>query len=229
MGELRLGATTRRLSDQTVFDAFGTNGLGSRSTSSSAAPRRRPPDNSIGYFLPSNIGGFYGQAMVAASESGTSLDRGGRHMSGRIGFAAGPFDVSAAAGHQRLQATAIVKDLQRRRLVRPRLHEAVRYYQRDNTTSATSARPACRSEPPSTWARPNPRRLRPRQARRRVRTPLSIRSRPPHTTCPSDAMYGTVFPPCEQGPTGLALPQGITPITAGGDSKGSRSAVRHIF
>ena len=35
----------------------------------STAARRQ--DNSIGYFLPANLGGFYGQVMVAAGEGGT--------------------------------------------------------------------------------------------------------------------------------------------------------------
>ena len=106
-GELRLGRDyTPTFWNQTIFDAFGTNGLGSslnvvqRGTAMSSHVRQ---DNSIGYFLPSNIGGFYGQVMAAASEGGTSLDLPGRHISGRVGFAAGPFDVAAAFGHQRYQ------------------------------------------------------------------------------------------------------------------------------
>ena len=43
-------------------------------------------DNSIGYFLPSNLGGFYGQVMVAAGENGTSGDRHGRYIGGQFGF-----------------------------------------------------------------------------------------------------------------------------------------------
>ena len=49
-------------------------------------------DNSIGYFLPSNIGGVYGQAMVAAAEGVNT----GKYIGGRIGFAAGPFDIAGA-------------------------------------------------------------------------------------------------------------------------------------
>ena len=60
-------------------------------------------DNSIGYFLPANIGGFYGQAMVAAAEPGQAgqASNGGRYVGGRVGFAAGPFDVAFAAAEQR--------------------------------------------------------------------------------------------------------------------------------
>ncbi len=100
-GELRLGRDYRPdFWNQTIFDAFGTNGLGSSLNVRQAYGGTRQ-DNSIGYFLPANLGGFYGQAMVAAGEGGTTGDRPGRHIGGRIGFAAGPFDIAIAAGQQR--------------------------------------------------------------------------------------------------------------------------------
>jgi predicted porin len=105
-GEIRLGRDYRPdFWNQTIFDAFGTNGLGSSLNVRQMYGGTRS-DNSIGYFLPSNLGGFYGQAMVAASEGGTTLDRGGQLVSGRIGFAAGPFDIAAAAAQQRLDLIA---------------------------------------------------------------------------------------------------------------------------
>jgi predicted porin len=100
-GEFRLGRDyTPTFWNSTIFDAFGTNGLGS-STNVRQIWAGTRQDNTIGYFLPPNIGGFYGQAMVGASEGGTSLDRPARYVGGRIGFAAGPFDVAFAAAQQR--------------------------------------------------------------------------------------------------------------------------------
>lgn len=107
-GELRLGRDyTPIFWNQTIFDAFGTNGVGESNGIRQLASGVRS-DNSIGYFLPSNLGGFYGQAMVAAAEGGTtnaggsSSDKvGARTYQGRLGFAAGPFDVAAAYGTQR--------------------------------------------------------------------------------------------------------------------------------
>ena len=109
-GELRLGRDYRPdFWNQTIFDAFGTNGLGS-----SLNPRQvyggTRADNSIGYHLPANLGGLYGQVMVAASEGATSLDKAGELYSGRIGFAAGPFDVAVAYGRQRLDLLPGVPD-----------------------------------------------------------------------------------------------------------------------
>jgi predicted porin len=109
-GELRLGRDYRPdFWNQTIFDAFGTNGLGSSLNVRQLYGGTRA-DNSIGYFLPSILGGFYGQAMVAASEGGTSLDRAGELYSGRVGFAAGPFDVAVAYGRQRLDLQPGVPD-----------------------------------------------------------------------------------------------------------------------
>ena len=115
-GEVRLGRDyTPTFWNNTVFDAFGTNGLGdSTHVQQLAATTFVRANNSIGYFLPSNIGGVYGQFMVAASEgaSGPSLygttvgANPGRYMGGRVGFAAGPFDIAGAFATQRLDAVA---------------------------------------------------------------------------------------------------------------------------
>ena len=101
-GEVRLGRDyTPTFWNTTIFDAFGTNGLGDSSgvkqMSASAYVRA---NNSVGYFLPSNIGGVYGQVMAAAGEAAAQ----GRYIGGRVGFAAGPFDVAASYAQQRIGA-----------------------------------------------------------------------------------------------------------------------------
>jgi predicted porin len=108
-GELRLGRDyVPTFWNTTIFDAFGTNGIGESFGVRQLYSGVRS-DNSIGYFLPSNLGGFYGQAMVAAGEGGATnvgvgSDRAGaRLFSGRFGFAAGPFDVAFAYGTQKFQ------------------------------------------------------------------------------------------------------------------------------
>ena len=100
-GEVRLGRDyTPTFWNMTIFDAYGTNGLGSSLNTRQLYNGTRQ-DNSIGYFLPSNLGGFYGQAMVGAGEAGTSGDRPARYIGGRVGFAAGPFDVAFAVSQER--------------------------------------------------------------------------------------------------------------------------------
>jgi predicted porin len=101
-GELRLGRDYNpSFWNQTIYDAFGTNGLGSSLNIAQDYNGTRN-DNSIGYFLPGNLGGFYGQAMVAPGEGGTELDKPGRYYGGRLGFAAGPFDVAFAYSQEKM-------------------------------------------------------------------------------------------------------------------------------
>jgi predicted porin len=103
LGELRLGRDyTPSFWNMTIFDAFGTNGIGS-STNPRQLYNGTRMDNTIGYFLPSNLGGFYGQVMAAAAEGGTSGDRPARYLGGRFGFAAGPFDIAAAYSQERFR------------------------------------------------------------------------------------------------------------------------------
>ncbi|HEY9066695.1 MAG TPA: porin [Burkholderiaceae bacterium] len=114
-GEVRLGRDyTPTFWNNTNFDAFGTNGLGDSSHVSQLdqfVGTWVRADNSVGYFLPSNIGGVYGQFMAAASETTTNGLTGnnpGRYIGGRVGFAAGPFDVAAAAAQQRIAGNTTV-------------------------------------------------------------------------------------------------------------------------
>ena len=118
-GEIRLGRDyTPTFWNNTIFDAFGTNGLGDSShvLQLPTATFVRA-NNAIGYFLPSNIGGIYGQFMAAASEGASGPNpygvvgqvvgaNPGRYIGGRVGFAAGPFDIAAAYAQQRYQSGA---------------------------------------------------------------------------------------------------------------------------
>ena len=130
-GELRLGRDyTATFWNDTVFDPFGTNGVGTNliftanagfNAFNGAAATPVPgvtnvggsnyvrTSNSIGYFLPPNLGGFYGQLQYAFSEKtkyspGTATpdvannSRQGRYVGGRFGYANGPLDVAIAYG-----------------------------------------------------------------------------------------------------------------------------------
>jgi len=113
-GEIRLGRDyAPTFWNQTTFDVFGTNGVASSRNIPQfdiGLGRAVRLDNAVGYFLPSNIGGVYGQVMAAASEgapaSPTSVGNFGRYIGGRIGYAAGRLNVALAYGDQRLDATA---------------------------------------------------------------------------------------------------------------------------
>lgn len=86
-------------------DVFGSNGLGSGGNVLQLYEGTRQ-DNSIGYFLPSGLGGVYGQAMVAASEGGTAGDKPTRYIGGRLGYASGPLDLSVGVAQRKFGASA---------------------------------------------------------------------------------------------------------------------------
>ena len=129
-GEIRLGRDyTPTFWNDTVFDPFGTNGVGTNliSTANTAFGGFGTPaasvgsfanvgssnyvraSNTIGYFLPPNLGGFYGQFQYGFAEktkysSGiftpdvANSQRQGRYIGGRFGYANGPLDVALAYG-----------------------------------------------------------------------------------------------------------------------------------
>jgi predicted porin len=99
-GEVRLGRDyTPTFWNTTIFDVFGTNGLGDSSgVKQLAAADYVRANNMIQYFLPSNIGGVYGQLSAGAAEGAAA----GRYIGGRVGFAAGPFDVAVAYSTERV-------------------------------------------------------------------------------------------------------------------------------
>jgi predicted porin len=103
-GELRLGRDyTPGFWNLTLFDPFGTNGVGTSGTSSNAGLQGNystavRTSNTVGYFLPRNIGGVYGQVMWATGEnlSTAANKKDGNLVGGRIGWAGGPVDVAVA-------------------------------------------------------------------------------------------------------------------------------------
>ncbi|MDM0052891.1 porin [Variovorax sp. J22R115] len=137
LGELRLGRDyVPTFWNDGVFDPFNTNGAGTSliATASGGTALGVPnsgfqsnrnyvrASNSIGYFLPPSLGGFYGQFMYALNEK-VSYDPGGLtppgvpaivanpalatvaddaragcYIGGRFGYATGPLDVALAYG-----------------------------------------------------------------------------------------------------------------------------------
>jgi predicted porin len=51
-------------------------------------------NNSVAYFLPGNLGGFYGTVMAALGQGNDN----NKYWGGRVGYATGPFDVAIAYG-----------------------------------------------------------------------------------------------------------------------------------
>jgi len=100
-GELRLGRDyTPQFWNLTVFDPFGTNGVGTTQTLNSiiTGVTAVRASNSIGYFLPGKLGGFYGQVQHYRGEnnSGAVTSGDGTGTGVRLGYAAGPLNVAIA-------------------------------------------------------------------------------------------------------------------------------------
>lgn len=99
-GELRLGRDyTPQFWNLTVFDPFGTNGVGTTQTAFNiGGVTNTRASNGIGYFLPGNLGGFYGQFQYYMGEnnSETATEDDGNGYGLRLGFANGPFNVAVA-------------------------------------------------------------------------------------------------------------------------------------
>ena len=105
LGEIRLGRDyTNTFSTIATFDAYGANGMGSPINLylsafnptvglGTVAGTTVRANNMIGYFLPGNLGGLYGSVQVAAGEGVA----GNKYVGGRLGYAAGPFNISASA------------------------------------------------------------------------------------------------------------------------------------
>jgi predicted porin len=102
-GELRLGRDyTPTFWNLTVFDPFGTNGVGTNITltakgATGVDPKSVRSSNMVGYFLPPNLGGFYGQINYAFDEK-VGDDDTGRYMGARFGYGSGPWNVALAYG-----------------------------------------------------------------------------------------------------------------------------------
>ena len=119
-GEIRLGRDfTPTFWNDSVFSPFSTIGVGANVVSTvgtnlqivrgpgsaaAASDNYLRTSNSIGYFLPPNLGGIYGQLQYALHENVSqsnlagSPTRKGRFFGGRLGYASGPLDVALAYG-----------------------------------------------------------------------------------------------------------------------------------
>jgi predicted porin len=118
MGEIRLGRDyTNSFSTVATFDAYGANGMGSPISLylsaynptvdlGSGATTTVRANNVIGYFLPSGLGGLYGSLQAAFGEG----IKGNEYVGGRLGYAAGPFDISATVAETDVAAASKYKN-----------------------------------------------------------------------------------------------------------------------
>ncbi len=113
-GEVRIGREyTPTFWNTTVYDAFGTNGVGSAMTPGMISAAPGAPGNSaaavrssnmITYLLPA-MGGFVGQGMVGFGEN-TGGVKTNNYLGFRFGYAAGPLSAHAAFGKTKALTSA---------------------------------------------------------------------------------------------------------------------------
>ena len=121
LGEVRLGRDdSATLVNTYIFDTFANNGVGGTmafailgipgaATAAGGAPTQI--SNSLSYFLPQNLGGFYGQAQLARGEqvaNGTSKNQGD-YTGLRAGYRQGPLNGAFATG--KLKGDVVNNDL----------------------------------------------------------------------------------------------------------------------
>jgi predicted porin len=97
-GELRLGRDDAATFLNTlIFDPFLTNGVGGNNAFiMQGAPIQ--VSNAISYFLPANLGGFYGQLQYTPSEQPSGAPRQGKYWGVRGGWRNKQLNLAAATG-----------------------------------------------------------------------------------------------------------------------------------
>lgn len=118
-GEVRLGHDFVPTHYNSIyFDAFNANGVARAGNftfggaGNGPLPTAITASNSISYWTPAHLGGFYGVAMVALGEnpSNAANPDDGRLRSLRVGYAHGPFDAAAAYSRTSYASTATIGD-----------------------------------------------------------------------------------------------------------------------
>ncbi|HWT20771.1 MAG TPA: porin [Variovorax sp.] len=248
-GEVRLGRDyVPAFWNTAIFDPFGTGGgIGANQIYFSGlgglvAPTGTRASNSIGYFLPANLGGFYGQVMHAMGENdsnsvlpGTKVPNkhDGEHTGARFGYQSGGLHVAVATGRTRYASGDLrVTNLGASYTFGPSLMNlkltSELYKESKGSTDAKGALvgfhlPIGPGEIKASYARY---RLDPANA---VREPTSSKLAIGyvHNLSKRTALYGTIARISNRNGAAQALAGAIT--TANRASSGAEFGMRHIF
>lgn len=116
-GEVRLGRDySVQYYNRFEFDPFGNNGVGASQTNAGSlgGPVSSRVSNAVMYFLPANLGGFYGEGQYylgenASNAGATKSDGNGGGV--RLGYRAGALNVAIAHARTKYAATATTGDV----------------------------------------------------------------------------------------------------------------------
>ncbi|MFD0882948.1 porin, partial [Variovorax dokdonensis] len=117
-GEVRLGRDfTASFRNRDDVDPFGTSGVGANLVDALnlEGPASTRASNMVGYFLPSGLGGFFGEAQYYMGEtvdvSGQPDSHAGDGYAARIGWAGAGFAVAVAGSRTNQVQTATLGDV----------------------------------------------------------------------------------------------------------------------
>ncbi|MDQ0012046.1 putative porin [Variovorax boronicumulans] len=117
LGEVRLGHDFIPTHYNSIyFDPFNANGVARAGNLTFAGAGTGPlptaitGSNTVSYWLPAKLGGFYGMAMIGTGENdSTAPNRDDGNFGGaRFGFASGAFDIAAAVTRSHFNATSAI-------------------------------------------------------------------------------------------------------------------------
>jgi predicted porin len=111
IGELRVGRDfTAHYRNRVEVDPFGNASIGAIQpfSGSIGGPISTRASNMIGYFLPTNSNGIYGQVQYYLGENptGTAQSNDGNGLTARIGYNSGPLNISFATATTKYAVTA---------------------------------------------------------------------------------------------------------------------------
>ena len=254
-GELRLGHDFVPTHYNSIsFDAFNANGLARAGaftftgTGNAPLPTAITASNAISYWLPPNLGGFYGVAMVAAGEnpSGTATHDDGNFRSLRLGYASGPFDVAAGYSHTSYVSTATIGDYTHANVGASWNAGFAKFFALFNRVEVDVVNGPVRKD---TWVigahvPVGPGRLRFTYGRLNDRSPATLRNADGSGRSANDAtlvgigyvydlskrtaLYATYGRVSNKGRANYLASGSLTP-TAGGSSSGVETGIRHAF
>lgn len=116
-GEVRLGRDFIPTHYNSIyFDPFNANGVARAGNLTFAGAGTGPlptgitGSNTVSYWLPGKLGGFYGMAMAGTGENLSTAENSddGNFAGARLGFASGPFDVAAAVTRSQFSSAAAI-------------------------------------------------------------------------------------------------------------------------
>ncbi len=239
MGEVRLGRDyTPTFWNMTVFDPYGTNGVGSSTNVALNAlattagglgsqPTHTRADNTIGYFLPA-MGGIYGQVMAAAGEGAATTNN--KYVGGRLGFASGPFNVAAAVGRQYLTTPGRFNTWNIGGSYDLRVAKLMGYYNSEENTFTNvevnryvigGAVPLGQGTITASYVRSD------RKNSSNDATQIAVGYQ--HALSKRTTLYGTASRLDNKGALALSIPGHTALPTAGGNSTGMEFGIRHTF